>query len=215
MATTIITKHGTGAPTSLAVGELAIDKSGPTLYTNTGGGVEAFSSGGGGGGVLNAPINYNAITLGGSLGSSMAVSPPSNVTALTSESDLLMKPTQNFSWTSGANLIIQAESGKGFSVLIDRTIGIATAFSAYSNSSSAPRNRGNLINVGGLGIDIPIAWDLSGQTASNIKSWDNSSVLHSGVEYVCEKIEIKGPIGSNQFASHNSFRLLRFRYVYL
>lgn len=55
--TTIITKHGNGVPTSLQVGELAIDKSEPALYTNTGGKIEKIGGGSGGsslggGGVL-------------------------------------------------------------------------------------------------------------------------------------------------------------------
>ena len=49
MATTIITKHGTGVPSSLQVGELAIDKSGPTIYTNTGSGVTSVAGAGVGG----------------------------------------------------------------------------------------------------------------------------------------------------------------------
>jgi hypothetical protein len=51
--TTIITKNGNGIPPSLEVGELAIDKSEPALYTNTGSGIEKIGgskSGGGGGG---------------------------------------------------------------------------------------------------------------------------------------------------------------------
>lgn len=50
--TTIITKNGSGKPPSLEVGELAIDKSEPALYTNTGSSIEKIaggqSSGGGG-----------------------------------------------------------------------------------------------------------------------------------------------------------------------
>jgi len=60
MATTIITKHGTGVPSSLEVGELAIDKAEPAIYTNTGTGVEKIataSSGGGGGGGTQYPIS--------------------------------------------------------------------------------------------------------------------------------------------------------------
>ncbi len=50
--TTIITKNGNGTPPSLEVGELAIDKSEPALYTNTGSGIEKIGGGksGGGGG---------------------------------------------------------------------------------------------------------------------------------------------------------------------
>lgn len=51
--TTIITKNGNGVPPTLEVGELAIDKSEPALYTNTGSGIEKIGggkSGGGGGG---------------------------------------------------------------------------------------------------------------------------------------------------------------------
>ena len=46
--TTIITKNGNGIPPTLEVGELAIDKSEPALYTNTGSGVEKIGGGGGG-----------------------------------------------------------------------------------------------------------------------------------------------------------------------
>lgn len=50
--TTIITKNGNGIPPSLEVGELAIDKSEPALYTNTGSSIEKIGGGksGGGGG---------------------------------------------------------------------------------------------------------------------------------------------------------------------
>lgn len=48
--TTIITKHGNGVPTGLQVGELAVDKSEPALYTNTGTKIEKIGGGGGGGG---------------------------------------------------------------------------------------------------------------------------------------------------------------------
>ena len=61
MATTIITKHGSGVPSTLEVGELAIDKAEPAIYTNTGSGVEKIgtaASGGGGGSLSPLEIDF-------------------------------------------------------------------------------------------------------------------------------------------------------------
>lgn len=52
--TTIITKNGNGVPSSLQVGELAIDKSEPALYTNTGAGIQKLSGSAAGGGSYGA-----------------------------------------------------------------------------------------------------------------------------------------------------------------
>ena len=57
--TTIITKNGNGIPPSLEVGELAIDKSEPALYTNTGSGIEKIGdSKSGGGGTVGIVSNW-------------------------------------------------------------------------------------------------------------------------------------------------------------
>jgi hypothetical protein len=226
MATTIITKHGTGAPTSLAVGELAIDKSGPTLYTNTGGGVEAFSSDGGGGGAgifvgQAAPFNYDAVTYGGTLAAQCSTGAPlESGSAISEKLGFTINKPNSLVWGDNDNLIITAPPGTAFKVFINLTSASATTFQSHrGNSTSVPLNRGSMINIGNSGNDIEIKWNFRAAQVSNaatsaIRSSDSTAELLTGTFYICTGVEIRGPIGGGA-TSKNAFTFSNFQSVYI
>lgn len=198
MATTIITKHGTGVPTTLAVGELAIDKSGPTLYTNAGSGVQQISSSGGGGG-SNGLADVNGITFSGTLGNDFEI-------FFTNKegTKISLKPKVNGgSFGTNDTLTLNAPSGKAFLWYHKGSSSVEMHESKIerplSNAGGQSRNRIDFGNVNGTTDTLTMALDLSYSTSSGTltRGIDNFGitgtydVIAPGT-FTCESITLYG-----------------------
>jgi hypothetical protein len=204
MATTIITKHGTGTPTSLAVGELAIDKSGPTLFTNTGSGVEAFSSGGGGGTTLFRPFNPADVSITGATGGNFFIDHNSNTTGYR----LIIKA--NNILTVPSALTVTAPSG--YAWLIQYTDGYnstktggnptKTIFRLGNTQQGGGKTKVTLSGFNGTSDNVVMGLSTTSNDAEGgLTNYQNDTVGLGAAPFTCTSFTFHGPFNQTWYTN--------------